>query len=102
MTTTYEWDVEEQTAEDSDENEAGEVLDHLFCTSYAEAKRQAARPASEGCKFVIVLVRDADDGRSWAYMEDGKLPTHFCDAYQSPVAKVPQRFHKEVAASLPL
>ena len=96
MTVRYEWDVEVQTAAASDDHEESEVIDHLFCKSFIEAVTTAAIDAGEDLKHVIVLVRDDDNQRSWAYLEDGKLPTHFEDAYQNQYAKVPQCFHAEV------
>jgi hypothetical protein len=93
MTVSYEWDVE--VVQDDDENE---VLEHLHQSAFADCQKVAAKPADEGCRHDIVLVRDDDDGRSWAYIEDGKLPSHFEDAGGTAVAKVPQRFHKEVLA----
>lgn len=53
--------------------------------------------SEEGMTSRIVLVRDDDKGRSWAYLEDGELPSHFEDAYGVKVAKVPGRFHEEVS-----
>jgi len=50
----------------------------------------------------IALVRDAyptiglSRRRSWAYIEDGKLPAECLDAYYRPVAKVPKKYLKEV------
>lgn len=99
MAVRYEWDVEVQTAAASDDYEEGEVIDHLFCKSFIGAMTTAAIDAGEDLKHVIVLVRDDDNQRSWAYLEDGKLPTHFEDAYQNQHGKVPQRFHAEVAAA---
>lgn len=100
MAVRYKWDVEYVTTVASADNDAGEILDHDFCDSYAEAKMRAALPApDEGMHFEIVLVRDDDNMRSWAYMEDGKIPEHFRDAYDNDYAKVPQRFHKEVLAA---
>ena len=86
----YEWDVE------TVEEESGDVLDHNHCDSFREAIAAARETPDDGCRFDVVLVRDDDDGRSWAYLDDGKLPTHFLDAYEHEVAKVPQRFVKEV------
>lgn len=98
MTVSYEWDVELCTAEESDEYEENEVLDHTFCSSYAEAVQAASQVPEEGCKNVLVLVRTDDNSRAWAYLEDGKLPEYFSDAYGNDVAKVPQKYHKEVAS----
>lgn len=97
MTVNYEWDVEEVTAIESAEHEEDEVIDHQFCKSFAEVKAILATTPRDGMKFVPVLVRDDDDCRAWAYMEDGQLPGSFEDAYGNPVAKVPKKFIAEVA-----
>lgn len=98
MAVRYEWDVETQAVGDSETNEHGDVLDHDFCGSYAEALRTLANdPAKPGERKVIVLVRDDDVCKAWAYMEDGSLPDYFSDAYDNEDARVPKRFHDEVA-----
>ena len=99
MTVKYEWDVETQAVGDSDANEHGDILEHEFCDSYAEALRTiAAFPAESGERRIIVLVRDDDVCRAWAYMEEpGVLPEFFADAYGNEDAKVPKSFHDEVA-----
>ena len=97
MAAHYEWDVETQAVGDSGTAENGDVLDHDFCSSYAEAVRNLANdPPQSGEYKVIVLIRDDDICKAWAYMEDGKLPDFFADAYGNEDAKVPQRFHAEV------
>lgn len=101
MTVVYEWDVETVTAIDSEENEEGEILDHNHSATYAEAKRDAAAAPLDGCIHRIVLVRDDDKGRSWAYVDDdGSLDEYFEDAYENRTAKVPARFHKEIAKAV--
>jgi hypothetical protein len=98
MTVIYEWDCELQTTVDSEEHEVGEVLDHRFKASYQSAKDFIDTTVpDEGCKFVAVLVRTDDDKRAWAYVEDGKLPEYFLDAYDSEYRRVPKAFHAEVA-----
>lgn len=90
----YEWDVE-------DTNIYGDVIDHNHRDALSDyhpsdfdlMEEEDARSCS------LVLVRDDDNGRSWAYVEDGKLPTHFSDAYGNDIAKVPQRFHQELKNS---
>jgi hypothetical protein len=96
---SYEWDVEEVTSIETEMYEEGEVLDHNFTESYEECKKIASRKAPQGIRFEIVLVRDTEDSRSWAYMENGKLPKYFEDASLTETRKVPLRFHKEVDAS---
>ena len=95
MTVKYEWDVETVTTVESEEREAGEVLDHYFCVSYREALWRSKQPAPEGCKYVIVLVRDDENSRSWAYMLPSGLPTFFTDASGNTI-QVPVKYHREV------
>lgn len=101
MTVHYEWDVEEVTAAESESFEAGEVIDHYHQTSYADCIAFIRSPvksfAALDVEYHICVVRDDDNGRSWAYFHDGMLPDNFEDAYQVPVAKVPKRFHDEVS-----
>ncbi len=103
MNTRYEWDAEQVAVYASESYEEGEVIEHHFADSLKEARQtvrsrsynaDAGTLSSEG--YELVLVRDDDGGRSWAYMENGKLPTHFRDAFGSEGARVPQRFHREV------
>ena len=97
MAVHYEWDVEEQAARATAQVEAGEVLEHWHSATYSEAAQHAASEPAPDVVHVVVLVRDDDNCRAWAYMEDGKLPEYFEDAYGQPHAKVPKRFHAEVA-----
>lgn len=94
----YEWDIETVTDEDTEEHEKNEVLDHNFCESYKALREQLTRfpDAGDGLRFDVVLVRDGYYGRSWAYVEDGKLPEFFHDADGRNAALVPKRFHAEV------
>lgn len=89
MGAQYEWDVEVV-----DPN--GDIEDHLHQTSFADCVKVAAEETQPGYTRSIVLVRDDDKGRSWAYLEDGALPEELLDAYDRPAAKTPQRFRKEV------
>lgn len=99
MTVQYEWDCETVADGDSIEFEDDEVIDHAHGASYREVAEWAERyPAAPGFKHRLVLVRDDEAGRSWAYVEDGELPQVFTDAYDQPTAKVPQRFVREVSA----
>lgn len=83
MKTIYEWDYETV-------NKDGDIIDHNHADKLTEF--------SEVCKTdTLVLVRDSDNERAWAYVENGKLPEFFSDAYQRPTTKVPKRFHKELA-----
>jgi hypothetical protein len=97
MTVVYEWDRETVADGDSEDYEDGEIIDHCHAASYAEVLADSKEQPPEGCRFEIVLVRDDDNGRSWAYVEDGKLPEFCKDAYDCNAGKVPKRFHDEVA-----
>ena len=101
MTVIYEWDVETVTTTATKENDKGDVLDHRFCKSFAEAKTVAAEPPESGCETQIVLCRQDDQTYGWAYLVDGQLPGYFEDAYGNDFGKVPQRFLREVAAAVP-
>jgi hypothetical protein len=96
MSVDYEWQVElVETYEDGD----NDVIDMSFYKSYAECVEHCAGNKVEAPYHNdIVLVCDDDKGRSWAYLEDGKLPSHFADAYSNNTRKVPQKYHKEIEA----
>ena len=90
-TVTYEWDVELVNEETDD------VEDHMFQDSYAGCVAAVALGVAPGRRAEIVLVRDSACGdRSWAYVVNGALPTHFRDSYDEKTARVPVRFHEEV------
>ena len=86
MTVTYEWDVETV-------DEYGGVQEHDHSNKYPSRKLNHDE--------LIVLVRDLhsdDEGlqdRQWAYVEDNLLPDEFDGG-----AKVPKRFHVELAKAL--
>lgn len=98
----YEWDVEtwieyhDGLDDVLEHNHAERVADLLDCL-------HAPKPDPEGEGTILarlVLVRDELDvwncveERTWAYVEDGKLPETFQDGH-----KVPVRFHRELAAA---
>lgn len=87
----YEW-----TAEGIDEH--GDIQDSHFAESLADLLREAEDLRAKWPTVDIGLVRDDSDGdRAWAYLDDaGNLPDDFRDAYDRPVAKVPQRFRDEL------
>ena len=100
MPTRYEWDMEiwnddEVIDHDHRDKLADYPMDHLV-----QAINQD-QINSNNDYFRLVLVRDvfrSNDlvSRSWAYItDDGKMPTHFLDAMDQPVAKVPRRFVTE-------
>ena len=96
MAVHYEWDVEVSAGQDTDDLDAGDIVDHWFCDSFAQAKAEALTAPDDGFVKTIVLIRHDDEGSNWAYFEDGKLPAFFQDAYQNDTAKVPKRFHAEI------
>lgn len=92
MAVHYEWDAELVEGDD--------IIDHNHGDTYAAVRMQVARERASlgaGQRFAIVLIRDSNSGRAWAYMEGDTLPAYFEDAYGREVARVPQRFHAEVA-----
>ena len=110
--TAYEWAVELV------DKEYGDILDLAFSDKCPEIPSTDDRlGASYGLDIDVVferlvLVRDVYrnwdlSDRSWAYVEDGKLPEYFSDPWQQEECKVPKRFHaeiekKEVAATCKL
>lgn len=93
----YEWDVEEVAEFDTESEAAGDIVEHWFQTSFADAKKFALTKPSTDCKFEIVLVSDDSLGRTWAYLQpDGTLSHHFYDAAGHKRGRVPLRFHEEV------
>lgn len=92
MPVFYEWDFE------TFDPESGDVLDH----HHAEKLADLPWPSAAGER--LVLIRDVgndDDGltdRALAYVDESRmLPAMFTDAGGAEVAKVPQRFHREIA-----
>jgi len=93
----YEWDIEIVKDGDTEDKEDGEILDHNHCESFKQLIYDLENIVpEEGTRFEVVLVRDDDEGRSWAYVINGKLTQYFYDADTCIVANTPQRFHKEV------
>lgn len=87
MAVTYEWDIEKYDGD--------EIVDHNHRDIVHEFDGEELTLAVAEDGYRLVLVRDDDSGRSWAYVTNGELPTDFLDAYGKIVAKVPQRFFKE-------
>lgn len=88
---TYDWDAE--LVED------GDVLDHDHSDKLAPLMARYKGDPSR----MFVLIRNKVDGsleRSWAYVEAGVLPENFTDSGDHIVAKVPKRFHQELAVCL--
>jgi len=90
MTVFYEWDIESYDEPD------GDIMDH----QHADHLSDLPLPSTHLEK--LVLVRNADEGRLWAYAENGMLPSHFSrpeadGKYYETNVKVPKRFHREIA-----
>ena len=94
MAVSYEWIVEELSQDEGDDPDIVEV--HHF-ESYAEALASDPRG-----RFRIGVVRDVGnsvDGltdRSWAYVEGGKLPSHFDYGAGEEVARVPKFISSQI------
>jgi hypothetical protein len=101
----YEWDAEQVNITDIDP-ETGEPYNDVQDHNHNDIDTVLSEIAEEGCRVDVVLVRNVgneDDGlvdRQWAYVEDGKLPEFFEDAYQKPLCRVPQKFHVELRRAL--
>lgn len=94
---SYEWDYETF-------DEHGDIYDHEFSDNFPGIPNGDDLP--EGCAGVnLVLVRDVLKGwsddfnatadlheRTWCYVEDGKLPSHFSDSMGNEIHPVPKRF----------
>jgi hypothetical protein len=99
MTVYYEWDCEVVADGDSEAHEDGECIEHHHGRSFADVLAFIKTQPEAGTRHQIVLVRDDDRSRSWAYVTLDKLPTHFTDADGADYARVPQRFHAEIEKS---
>jgi hypothetical protein len=98
--TSYEWDVETVAIVETTDYAIGDIAEHYHCESYREALAYAEKtepPAGFG--FAIVLVRDDDALRAWAYVEKGQLSEVFSDANGVKYRKTPKRFIDEVNAA---
>lgn len=94
MAVVYEWDVEEFT---DDEHE--DIVQHYFCTKFSEALAISRATPEDGCKRRVVLARDDDEERSWAYLQDdATMPEFFENADGVEYARVPKRFKAEARA----
>lgn len=85
----YEWDYE------TTDSESGDIIEH----HHAE-KLVHFRNSHKDDNLVLVCdIYDEIDGlqdRFWAYVVNGKLPTHFSDSLGNLTRKVPVRFHTEL------
>lgn len=92
---TYEWDMEEYDI--AADNSEAEIVDHY----HGDKLIDIGFPSDH--KQKLVLVRDDDNGRLWAYVDESRmLPKYFSrpeadGKYYETNVKVPQRFHREIA-----
>lgn len=98
MFTSYEWDIETiERQTDGDE----EVLDHHHAERLSNYAARDYVAENEPYEYnVLVLVRDSDGERLWAYVDMTRyvLPRYFDDAWHEETGvKVPKRFHEEIA-----
>ena len=95
MTVWYEWDLEEYDINANDPD--AEIVDH----NHGDKLVELGFPADH--KQKLVLVRNTEDSRLWAYVDDSRmLPKYFSrpeadGKYYETNVKVPQKFHREIA-----
>lgn len=95
MSVSYEWLVEEIDAD-------GDITDVVHFNDAASALRHALGVRARGVRADYGVVRDRIDAsgyhcRAWAYADDSNaLGTHFLDAADEEVARVPARFIAEL------
>lgn len=95
MSVIYEWDLELYNMDASDSE--AEIIEHNFGDKLIDVGFPSAH------NEMLVLVRDADGERSWAYVDNSyMLPKYFSrpeadGKYYETNIKVPQRFHREIA-----
>jgi hypothetical protein len=107
MTVHYEWDLETVAHGDQEQYEDGEVLEHYHAKTFAEVLAwRKDNPPLLGTRYEIVLVRDDNLQRTWAYTsrkerhnrpDQYTLPLHFEDANGVEATKVPARFRNEIS-----
>ena len=85
---TYEWILE--TIED------GDIVDIDFADSLTFDESQLSGNDLGLCR-VVGNEHEGVIETTWAYVKDGKLPSHFSDARNCPLYVVPKKFHNEVA-----
>lgn len=91
-TVEYEWAVETMDGPEDD----ADIIDVYHESTYAAAQAMANGKQNARVALVRNAYRNGNRSRSWAYIEDGKLPVEFLDAYYRPIARVPVRFRREV------
>jgi hypothetical protein len=98
---SYEWDIETLTG---GKGSAGvEIGDHNHRDALdGYATSELVEALSPDSHKLLCLVRDDEDGRSWAYVNDGELDEWFRDAEGYEVRKVPKLFRREFERALKL
>lgn len=93
----YEWLAELVLTANTEDYSAGTIMEVTHFVDAKQLKRfMEENPPDEGYKYDFGIVRDvcddlgSVDGRSWAYIVDGAIPTRFEDAYQNAVHLVPK------------
>ena len=90
--TEYEWDCETVC------KEYGDILDHSHSDECLGLPDYETEKEFDRLVLVKNVYRNWDLAeRTWAYVEDGKLPEYFSNSSYQEESKVPQRFHKELA-----
>lgn len=95
MAIVYEWVIESVDTFD-------DITDTVAYDSYAQLRQSFTPTNDEGGVNRIVLVREVWTGdeledRTWAYLADGILPTHFSGTNGRPIYKVPAKYLNEMA-----
>ena len=70
--------------------------DLIVGVNYGETYAQVRSWMEEGKDYRIGLLKDRQDGRSWAYVEDGVLAHEFTDAYGEVTGMVPWKYRREM------
>jgi hypothetical protein len=89
MTVTYEWVIEETDPTHE------VIIDVNHAPTYGEALAFAKQ--LKHCDLALVRDHETIHGvdRSWAYVENNRLPSHLRDASDRQVVKVPNRYRKQ-------
>ena len=95
---SYEWVIETV-------DQFNDIQDVNHADSFDEAKQRAAGVSvPENGRVEIGIVRnrwsdfDGDlEDRTWAYIDNGALPSHFQTAGGAQACKVPEKFRREVS-----
>ena len=88
MAVDYEWCCEVVDCH-------GDIVENYFADSLEEAWNWINDDDYVN-EYQICLVRTAGDGRrSWAYLQNLRLPAYFYDSRGHDTTRVPQRFHRE-------